>query len=71
MDEKVAAYVTTIAIKIKSKLGMGAKKKKKLGIGAKKPGIMLSKIVKAASKSTGNNSISVESYSINVEDAMP
>ena len=56
LDEKVAAYATTNAMKIKSKLGMGLKKKKKLGMGVKKPEIMLSKIVKAATKSTGNNS---------------
>ena len=53
MDEKVAAYATTNAMKIKSKLGMGLKKKKKkLGMGVKKPEIMLSKIVKAATTST-------------------
>ena len=56
LDEKVAACATTNAMKIKSKLGMGLKKKKKLGMGVKKSEIMLSKIVKAASKSTGNNS---------------
>lgn len=48
VGEKVAAYAITNVMKAKSKLGMGLKKKK--------PTIMLSKIVKAASKSTGNNS---------------
>ena len=43
-------------MKIKSKLGMGLKKEEKLGMEVKKPEIMLSKMMKAASKSTGNNS---------------
>ena len=44
MNEKVVAYATTNAMKIKSKLGMGLKKKKKLGMGIKKPEIILSKL---------------------------
>ena len=56
LNEKFAAYATTNAMKIKSKLVMGLKKKKELCMGVKKPEIMLSKIVKAASKSTENNS---------------
>lgn len=53
ISEKVAAYAVTNIMKIKAKLGMGLKREKKGRV--HKPSVMLTKIVKAAAKSTGAN----------------